>query len=259
MDSSIEQISKDALVVSTMVSLAKAGDFLQTVEWNLDGLKRSGAERFVQSFGGGGQLKSRNARSILKSHLKRFEIDMSQMLRFSVVVAVYTLFESRVRSFIDDFNRTCPGKPNFDKFEKTNGHNGFVLIFRRWLEEKPNSVTIKYPRIWSRLDDFRHIRNCIAHANGELSLVKDKNKQKLKDAIRRSRNVRFEGSTLALETKYPFQVLERVDVFFQLLFSEAGYRIDCPPGYSKAMSKHFAGFEKEMMERMADYYREKTL
>ena len=252
----VQRIERDALITSTMVALAKTGDFLHTVEWSLENIKRSGAEDFVRTFGQDGRLKSKVARSVLKSHLKRFETDMARMLRYSVVVSLYTLFESRARHVADDFGNLYPEKPCFKQF-KRNLKRGFVRNLQCWLESKPRLINLKHPRIWDRLDDFRIIRNCIAHANGELSLTSDQ--ETLKNAVRRTRNVQLDNSNaLVLEIAFAFEMLERLTTFFRLLFREAGYGMECPPGYHEAMAKRFTGFENEIVEAVKAYDRTKT-
>ncbi len=244
-----------------MISFEKLGDYLNMMEWSLEDLKRSGVEQIVRSCGTGGMLEFAGARKLLKSHLKRFDREMARSLRYSAVVSLYMLCESHACQFINDFAKMYPGKPEFRRFgkEKKNKNKGFILNFRGWLQAAPTTVTLKHPRIWDQLDDFRIIRNCIAHANGDLSLTRDQ--KKLKEAVHRSRGVAKIDCfrTLVLETTYAAGFVGKLSSFFCLLFRAAGYGMETPPGYYEAMNRSFAGFENDIAEAKEVYYKRQTL
>lgn len=257
----IGRINRDAFITTTMVSFAKLGHYLNTMEWSLEELKRSGVEQIVRSFGIDGRLESDGARQLLKSHLETFDKDMTRSFRYSVVVSLYTLCESRARQFMGDFDKTYPGKPDFRDFanEKKNKKNGFIVNFRSWLEAAPTAVILEHPRIWDRLDDFRIVRNCIAHANGDLSLPRDQ--KKLKEAVESSRGGAKIDSfgTLVLEASYAAEFVGLLSSFFCLLFSAVGYGMETSPGYAETMNRGFAEFENDMAVAKEAYYKRQPL
>ena len=93
--------------------------------------------------------------------------------------------------------------------------------------------------MWLLLDDLRVIRNCIAHANGDLKLETNPARiARCRETVRRTRKVRFDArDILVLDATFPFEVCERLQTFFRLLFRAAGYGLNLPPGYAESISK----------------------
>lgn len=235
--------------------LARFGDYLMTVESSLDGIKRSGLAAIARTFGTNGKPSAGPARTMFNSHRKRFDRDMSRFLRYSSLTALYSLFETTARNFIQDFDRTYPGKRQF-KSRKPPG--GFVKHFRQWLETSPPTVLLDEPRIWNHLDDFRVIRNCVTHANGDLFLTD--NASDVSRVVGRTRKVRFDSKgLLVLDQEFVFEASERVDAFFRLLFRACGYGMALPPDYIEKFQKSFAGYERQMAEAMAAYDKRQTI
>lgn len=246
----MQHIDKDAFVTETTLLLVNFGDYLHTAEFSLERLKRSGMEQFVRSFGHG-----RHAKKTLNAHRKRFEKDMARFCRYSALTSLYSIFEVRSRLFIEDFDKTYPGKPKFENFQK---NKGFVLRFRHWLETSPNPIVLQQPRLWDLLTDFQSIRNCITHDHGNRSLAKDKDK--ISATVRRTRKIQFDAhNTLVVDIKFPFEVCERIHAFFRQLFRASGYGIAFPPGYLERMQEGFAGFEEKLTEAIAKHDKMETV
>lgn len=245
-----QRIEKESLFISTMVALAKAGDFLMTVEDSLEKIKRSSADDFLRTFGATGKP----SRRVLKSHLRRFEQDMARMLRYSCVVFLYTLFETTARRLVAHLAHLYPQEPSLRQFEQNKNRRklGFVRNLQTWLEARPRPIKLGCAKFWDKLDDIRVIRNCIAHANGEEELTADK--EPLESAVQRTEGVQFDDSrTLSLEIAFPVAVLDILTRFFQLVFREAGYHERFPPGHLEAMAKSFAGFQSEIADAIKAY------
>jgi len=155
---SLPHVEKDAFITETMVTLARFGDFLLTVESSLENLKvqhakRSPCCRF------GWPLSSRNAARLFKAHRKRYDRDMSRVFRYSAVTSLYTILEMTARRFIHDFAQSYPDRRPFKSVVEKHSSHGFVRNFREWLELRPASVVLRRPE-FAATDDLRIIRNC---------------------------------------------------------------------------------------------------
>lgn len=257
MTTEFQRIDKDLFVTETMQTLAKFGDYLLTVDSTLESLKLSGLNDIMTTFGQSGRLKSSEAKKLFTAHRKRFDRDMVRFCRYSAATTLYSLLEVRARAFMEDFGKTYPGKPDFKKCIAKSG-SGFVDALQLWLEASPFAVSFPKPRIWKQLQDFQLIRNCIVHGHGDCSLI---NKRELaKGAVGRTRRASFNSDgILVLEREFVFEVSERIQVFFQLLFRASGYGISLPPGYTEMLAKTFKGFEDEMEKRIKEYYAKQTI
>lgn len=257
----LQRTEKDAFITETMVTLVRFGDFLLTVESSLQSMKESGLQEIARVFGSGGRLDSKEAKRLFNAHRKRYDRDMSRILRYSAVTSLYTLLETTARRFIEDFDKTYPGKRLFKLIVKKHPRDGFVKNLRQWLELTPSPVILRRPRIWAQLDDLRVIRNCITHLNGDLKLEADHTRAtRCREAVRRTRKIRFDATdTLVLDDVFSFEGCEKLQAFFRLLFQAAGYGMALPPGYVESLSKNFAGFEKEIAEGIEAYEARQTI
>jgi hypothetical protein len=250
-------IDKDAFVTDTILMLVRFGDYLATVESGLEHQKLSGLNNIMGAFGQSGRLKSAGAKKLFTAHRKRFDRDMARFSRYSAATTLYSLLEVRLRAFMEDFEKTYPGKPDCKKYLAKSGV-GFVRTFQSWLLTPPFPVAFPQPRIWKQLQDFQLIRNCIVHAHGDCVLLK--RAQPAKDAVDRTRRTSFSSDgILILESRFVFQVMERIQVFFQLLFRSVGYSIALPPGHAEKFAQQFAGFEAEIEKRHAEFYAKQTI
>ncbi len=64
---------------------------------------------------------------------------------------------------------------------------------------------------------------------------------------------------MILDAEFAFEVCERLEAFFRLLFREAGYGLALPPGYAESITKSFAGFEEEIAEGIEVYDARQTI
>lgn len=257
MTTKFQRIDKDLFVTETMLMLAKFGDYLATVESVLENLKLSGLHDIMIAFGQSGRLNSTGAKKLFLAHRKRFDRDMGRFCRYSAATTLYSLLEVRLGAFIEDFDKTYPGKPSFKKYLAKPG-SGFVWASQLWLETQPSPVPFPLPRLWKQLQDFSLIRNCIVHYHGDRYLMK--NPKLTEDAVGRTRKASFNSNgILILEREFVFEVGERIYAFFQLLFRATGYGLLLPPGYAETLVKNFAGFEAEIAKKCVDYYANQTI
>lgn len=253
----LPRIEKDSFVTETRLSLVHFGDFLLTAESTLQQRKESGLRAIAGLYAPGGNVRSREAKRFLAAHRKRYDRDMAKVLRYTAVMGLYILLETTARKLIADLDRTYPGKRPFHQ----DKHLGFVESFRRWLETEPTPIRLARPRMWLLFDDLRVIRNCIAHTNGDLMLESNPTRvRQCRETVDRTRKVRFDArGTLILDAEFAFEVLDRLNAFFGLLFREAGYGLAMPPGYAESFATNWAGFEDQIAKGIEAYHARQTL
>ena len=133
------------------------------------------------------KLDDEQADGYEQSNLEEFEKLNSffpVVVRYSVLVSLCTLFETKLIDVCKELDRSnlekksdlwkdLPHKPNLDKIK---------LYLKNNFE-----IHISEHDSWQCIKDIFEIRNCIVHANGDTSLMKDPNRTH--DAISRSKDI----------------------------------------------------------------------
>ena len=223
--------STDELVISTLVTTAKIGDYLLTVEEALQNACQSGLAQIERVFG-----DSAAGSSLTEATRERYESDLARAFRYSAIVLLYTTFESRSRLFMENYESRYGKAPK--------GKDGtYVTKLRYSMERHPRPVSVIRPKIWERLEDVTVVRNSIAHCGG---LFRCSYRQT--DLLRitgTDDHVQInENGYLEVASEYVFRVCEWVTLYFNLAFSAAGY-----------CAKSSEGFDDEIARRMDEYYR----
>ena len=233
---SLQRIEKSEFVSETMLTLAKFGDYLLTVDGALENLKITGLNEIISAFGRPSK-STKGSKKLFTAHRKRFDRDMGRFYRYSTATTLYALLETMSRAFIVDFEQTYPQKKNFKKHEKQES-NGFISNFETWLKNQPVAVQLAQPGLWKQLQDFAIIRNCIVHAHGDLSLVSKP--EKIKESVKKTRRISFNSDgLLALDREFVFEAAERVHAFFRALFEATGYSLALPQAQFEKKRQNF--------------------
>lgn len=236
-----DESSIDKLVTSTLIAITKAGDYLLTVENGLSSACDTGLARIKMTFGdlGAGD-------SLIKSTEERYRSDLTRSFRYSSVILLYTIFESRSRLFIEDYqDRHGAVKKNKD--------GTYVTKLRNMMENHSRKIIVSRSKIWDRLEDLNVIRNCIAHAGGLLRHC-DRSDDVRKIAIS-DKLLMIDGEGyIQLEFEYSFQLYEWIYAYFTLAFSAAGYSIAMPEytEYKKIITPEDERIDLEVV--MDSYY-----
>lgn len=203
------------LVTSTLIAITKAGDYLLTVENGLSSACDSGLARIKMKFGDSG-----SGDSLMKSTEERYRSDLSRSFRYSSVVLLYTIFESRSRLFIEDYQARHGAI-------KKSKDGTYVTKLRNMMENHSRQIIVSRSKIWDRLEDLNVVRNCIAHAGGLLRHC-DRSDDVRRIATYNNFLMIDEDGYIQLDFEYSFQLYEWIYAYFTLTFSAAGYSIDMP-------------------------------
>jgi hypothetical protein len=233
--------STDGLVTSTLVTMAKIGEYLLTIEEGLQTAYQSGLAQIAQVFG-----DSAAGSPLVEATRERYESDLARAFRYSAIILLYTTFESRSRLFMEDYEARYGVGPK--------GKNGtYVTKLRYWMESHSRPISISRPKIWQRLEDVNVIRNSIAHSGG---LFRHSARQA--DLLRIIATDDYlhinKDGYLEVAAEYPFRVSEWVTLCFNLAFSAAGYPVDVREKSPTAFVNSVRGFEDEIAKRMGEYY-----
>lgn len=210
-----DESSIDKLVTSTLIAITKAGDYLLTVENGLSSACDSGIARIKMAFGDSG-----TGDSLMKSTEKRYRSDLSRSFRYSSVILLYTIFESRSRLFMEDYQARHGAV-------KKSKNGTYVTKLRNMMENHGRKIIVSRSKLWDRLEDLNVIRNCIAHAGGLLRHC-DRSDDVRKITISDKFLMIDDDGYIQLDLEYSFQLYEWIYAYFTLAFSAAGYSIAMP-------------------------------
>jgi hypothetical protein len=233
--------STDGLVTSTLVTTAKIGDYLLTIEESLHTACQSGLAQIVQVLG-----DSAAGSSLAEATRERYESDLARAFRYSAIVLLYTTFESRSRLFMEDYEARYGVAP-----KRKNGT--YVTKLRYSMQSHSRPISISRPKIWERLEEVNVIRNSIAHFGGLFRHSKRQADLLRITATDDHLHINKDGY-LEVAPEYSFRVSEWITLYFNLAFSAAGYSIDVREKAATAFAKSVKGFEDEIAKRMGEYY-----
>lgn len=110
----------------------------------------------------------------------QFRREFPLKLRYGFIIQLYTLFEERSRGICERLMERSatelPPLPN-------RGNLGYVYMLRDWMSTNGQANSTR----WDKMNDFRIIRNCVAHANGRIE--GDRDSVRLREVIDRSSGV----------------------------------------------------------------------
>ena len=137
-------------------------------------------------------------------------------LRYSFVVQLYTVLESRAKALCDELNQRNPTLTLQVNDLRGGRHLDGIRIFLT----KVYPVQITH---WQEIEKLQTIRNCIAHANGFVTEVQGK-REHLQEITRSGCGVSIGSDEhLVIERKYCEAALASVRGFFTEVFESCGF------------------------------------
>lgn len=155
---------------------------------------------------------------------RRFAIDFRRILRFTVLMSVYTLVESNLSLIATEMTKRKTLALDMMDLQAKNLVKRFQKFWTKvaglpWWRDSG----------WDLLKDIEELRNCIAHRNG---VVGDRD-GRIKQLLPRDRGVRVvdvndrqadpdEAGTLRIEDRFCREGLEQMKILFGEVFERAG-------------------------------------
>lgn len=227
MSPTLEEELIDRYVTETCVMDARLGDHLLTLDELRDSKKYSSLARCGLS----AELSENEEgiRSFVASHLERYDDHMASYLRYAHLVLTYIILEDRMLAFgetMHSINRGSSFDPKKHKSLSKSGSNSMLTCFDRYL--RAHSI---HPPANEEIESLRLIRNCIVHANGRVSGIKEQESRKLRDMLPKLSGVTIDcGDHLKVTTEGCLVIQEGMMRYLRSLFDEAGFQIWIPTG-----------------------------
>jgi hypothetical protein len=155
---------------------------------------------------------------------RRFAVDFRRILRFTVLMSVYTLAESNLSLLATEMtNRKTLALDMMDLQAKD-----LVRRFEKFWTKVADLAWWSDTR-WCLLKDIQELRNCIAHRNGVIG----ESDGRIKKLVRRNCGVGVldvndrladpdDAGTLEIEERFCRQALEQMKALFEEVFQRAG-------------------------------------
>lgn len=154
---------------------------------------------------------------------RRFAVDFRRLLRFTVIVATYTLVESSLLLISQEIAKRMDLSLAVSDLRAKD----LVSRFRKFWTKVAGLRWFKDIR-WERLRDIQELRNCIAHRNGVIR----ENDGRIKTLLTHDLGVRLvdandwlvdpnEAGTLEFEERFCRLVLEEMTGLFVAVFDNA--------------------------------------
>ena len=168
---------------------------------------------------------------------QRYEHDFPLMIRYSFVVQLYILLETRLKAACDEISRRSSlelkekeKKPLVSPREsyaslklelKESDFKGTPIERATTFLRKVANVPVKENASWQWLADLQKVRNCIVHTNGQIGISNDG--AHLKKLCKRNIGLSAEGRDLMIEPRYCKKSLEMIKSFFKVIFDSAHF------------------------------------
>lgn len=147
---------------------------------------------------------------------ERFKKDFPSKLRYSFVVLLQIIFETRLKAACDEIVKRK------GLLLKERDLKGAPLERAKMFLHKVAYVRLKSDNPWQELNNHQKVRDCIVHANGEIALSRDKSQ--LEALSRRGVGISInDEGFLDINREYCNRSLEMIRVFFEDLFDSAGF------------------------------------
>jgi hypothetical protein len=202
---------------NTMWLIEKLSLYLKTIEKALDESRHVDRDR-IESYLINSQDDLCNQDEELHVHNLLFKQDFPSKARYSFLTLAYTVLEDRTKALCGEFikRKLVIGLRLEERSDESH-----LQSVRRFLPIEYQSTHVA-SAMWDELFDFSSIRNCIVHANGNPSNMR--NPQRFHDII-----VKRAGLSLAkdgyinVELAYCQRIVSLMEKFFDAIFEAAGF------------------------------------
>ena len=150
----------------------------------------------------------------------RYERDFPSKIRYSFVVLLYIVFETRLRAACDEISK----RRSLEK--KENDLRGATLEHAKAFLKKVAKLPCADQMVWQWLIDFQKVRDCIVHTNGRVE--KSKDKDRLNHLCNENVGLSSEAGSLMIERHYCTKTLEMTKSYFGHLFDSADFGKSIP-------------------------------
>jgi len=149
-------------------------------------------------------------------HEERYEKDFPGKIRYSFIVLLQIIIETRLRAACDEIF-----KRRELQLTESDMRGGAIDRARLFLERVAN-VSVADSQLWQELTDLQKIRDCIVHTNGFLAASRDG--KRLREIAKCKVGISLDPSgSLAIDQEYCRTAVGSARRFFKELFGSAGF------------------------------------
>lgn len=201
----------------TMWLIEKLSLYLKTIEKALDESRRFDKDR-IESYIINSHSALDDKSEELHLHNLLFEQDFPSKVRYSFLTLAYTVLEDRTKALCEEFiKRNLVTGLRLDK----RANEGHLQSVRRFLPIEYQSRYVA-PASWDELTDFSLIRNCIVHANGDPSDMR--NPQRFHDIIVKTAGLSLDkNGHINVGVAYCENIVSLMEKVFDAIFKAAGF------------------------------------
>ena len=156
-----------------------------------------------------------------EQHLEdKFELNLKVTLRYSFVVSMQIIFETRLRAFCDDVWKEKRLEVKIKDFIEGRGPIERAKIYLA----KHVQIDFGQMPVWCRLMNLQKVRDCIVHTNGFVVNSRDCND--LENLVGKNGGISLdEADHLLLSEDYCRQSIDDIEVFFRHVFVHVGWKV----------------------------------
>lgn len=203
----------------TMWFVEKLSLYLNSMEAAIEDIRRTDKRRIEQV-----PLLSSDdfdaQREELHLHELVFEKDFSSKLRYSFLILVYTMLETRTKALWQELvDRGIVGQRKFKKRDKKS----HLESIQYYLSSEPKVDCVE-EGTWDVLLNFEAIRHCFVHTSGNVDEMNGDKPEQLRQIIKDTGGLSInEEGNIDVESIYCRQILSVVERFFDTVFEFAGF------------------------------------
>jgi hypothetical protein len=154
----------------------------------------------------------------------RYEKDFPSKIRYSFVILLYIVFETRLRAACDEISKRRSLELRESDLKGASIER--AKAFLKKVAKLPSGDQM----IWQWLSDFQKVRDCIVHTNGRIEESRDKDR--LNHLCNENVGLSSEAGSLMIERHYCTKMLEIAKSYFRHLFDSAGFGKSLPVNQS---------------------------
>jgi hypothetical protein len=196
-------------------------DYLDIIEVQFESVRKLERNRIPQNPPAGlSEEEFAECQSEIQFFEDRYERDFPSKIRYSFVVLLYIVLETRLRAACDEITK----RRSLEK--KESEIRGAALERAKAFLKKVAKLPSGDQMIWEWLIDFQKVRDCIVHTNGRVE--KSRDKDRLNHLCNENVGLSSEAGSLMIERHYCTKTLEMTKSYFEHLFDSAGFGKSLP-------------------------------
>lgn len=212
----LENMDWDMHRWETEFAFDSLADYLDIIENQFESVRKLERNRIPQNPPAGlSEEELAEWQSEIQFFEDRYERDFPSKIRYSFVVLLYIVLETRLKAVCDEISK----RRSLELRE--SDLKGAAIERAKAFLEKVAKLPSGDRMVWQRVRDFQKVRDCVVHTNGQIERSRDK--ERLNKLCRENLGLSSEAGSLMIERHYCTKMLEITKRYFGHLFDSAGF------------------------------------